>query len=263
MAIEIFLEGLLPDTAVYLQLARFFATFFIGVLFIKLVLIPMTSRAAKKRNADKKSRHSIQNFVGVISLFLVFIVSLQAANFGGLTTVIGAIAAAVTVAVGFGMRDQVSNVVAGIFIHLDNPFVKNDYIRVNDIEGVVMDIKLHATVLNGNIDEKTVVPNNVLTQNPVKNFTRGDRTKTVIQVKVAPPKVEETSEILRDIAQKNDRVRKNPSPNVDMKGYEDDKAVVQAEYWIKDSENVSEVRDQIMKTFNERAADTIFNKSEE
>ncbi|MFB6115068.1 MAG: hypothetical protein ABEK04_02160, partial [Candidatus Nanohalobium sp.] len=110
------------------QLARFFLALIGGVAVTKLVLMPLTRRLMKKKG-DKKALHSIENLVGVVGLFLTFTIALQVGNFGSLATIIGAIAAALTVAVGFGMRDQVSSVVGGIFIHLDNPFVKGDYIK--------------------------------------------------------------------------------------------------------------------------------------
>lgn len=255
MDVQLFLTGLVPDTSVALQLGRFLITFVIGVLFTRLLLMPLTRRAARKRSADKKSQHSLQNLVGVATLFLVFIISLQAASFGGLTTVIGAMAAAATVAFGFGMRDQVSNVVAGIFIHLDNPFVKNDYIKVNDTEGVVREIRLHATTINGEKGEKTILPNGMLTQNPVRNFTKGSQTKTSLELEVKPEKFEDASEKVTEIAEANKRVLEKPSPSTGLERYEGRKAVLEAEYWVRDSENVSEVRDEILKEFNKSATE--------
>ena len=67
-----------------------------------------------------------------------------------------------TVAVGFGMRDQVGNLVSGIFIHFDNPFIKGDYIKVEETEGVVQEIHLRETIINGAGSEKTMIPNSKL-----------------------------------------------------------------------------------------------------
>ncbi|MFB6182515.1 MAG: mechanosensitive ion channel domain-containing protein [Candidatus Nanohaloarchaea archaeon] len=135
--------------------------------------MPTTRKILQIRGKQKKSIHSVENIVGVIGLFITFTVGLQAAKFGNLATILGAIAAALTVAVGFGMRDQISSLVAGILIQLDNPFVKGDYIKVNDQEGKVKEINLRTTIINGKNNEKLVLPNNVLTlwtRSPLPNL---------------------------------------------------------------------------------------------
>ncbi|MFB6115067.1 MAG: mechanosensitive ion channel domain-containing protein, partial [Candidatus Nanohalobium sp.] len=57
-----------------------------------------------------------------------------------------------------------------------------DYIKTGDYEGVVKEIKLRATVLNGYSSEKLVVPNSALTTGAVKNYTKGSKTKTSLEI---------------------------------------------------------------------------------
>ena len=101
MALE---TGILTGTSTWVQLARFLVTLLVGVAVTRILLMPASRRLVSKKG-DRKVTHSIENLVGVTGLFLTFTVALQAGSFGGLATIIGAIAAALTVAVGFGMRD--------------------------------------------------------------------------------------------------------------------------------------------------------------
>ncbi|MFB6180409.1 MAG: mechanosensitive ion channel domain-containing protein [Candidatus Nanohalobium sp.] len=140
------MEALITQEKIYIQLAKFFFTLLTGVIITRAVLMPLTKKAFQKRG-DLKASHSFENLAGITGLFLSLTIPLQVGGLGDLATIIGAVAAALTVAVGFGMRDQVASVVGGIFIHLDNPFIKGDYIKTGETSGKIKEIKLRATVL--------------------------------------------------------------------------------------------------------------------
>lgn len=258
------IDQFLTSQQVYFQLARFIVAIVAGVVITRTVLMPLTRRAMIRKGSDVKAKHSMENLVGLIGLFASFIVALQAGNFGNLVTVLGTVAAALTVAIGFGMRDQVSSVVAGIFIHTDNPFIKGDYIKVNDFEGVVKEIRLRATILNGKNNEKQVVPNNILTANVVKNMTKGKRTKVAMEFDIPSDKLEAASEMLSKTAKENELVQEKPEPELNYTGVEDGKVATELSYWVKDPEQVKPARTQILESFNKEAVEEgVFESKEE
>ncbi|WP_457601397.1 mechanosensitive ion channel family protein [Hydrogenivirga sp.] len=61
-------------------------------------------------------------------------------------------------AVGFALKDIISNLLAGILIILYSPFRVGDRIRVGSYEGVVLEINLRYTVIEGD-GERILVPN--------------------------------------------------------------------------------------------------------
>ena len=246
------IEGFFTSQRIYFQLARFAIAIVLGTLFTRAVLMPLTRRVMARKGSDVKAKHSMENIVALAGLFLTFIVALQAGNFGNLVSVLGTIAAALTVAIGFGMRDQVSSIVAGIFIHTDNPFVKGDYIKVNDFEGVVTDIKLRATTLNGKKDEKKIVPNNILTTNVVKNQTKGRSTRAVMEIQIKSEHLEQASEILTQTAEGVEEVMKNPNPEINYTTIEDGKVHTKLSFWVNSSDKVRPARTQILKIYNEK-----------
>lgn len=258
------IDQFLNSQDIYFQLARFIIVIVLGTLVTRTALMPFTRRAMARKGSDVKAKHSMENLVGLIGLFITFVVALQAGDFGNLVTVLGTLAAALTVAIGFGMRDQVSSVVAGIFIHTDNPFVKGDYIEFDEFEGVVKEIKLRTTVLNGNNDEKQIVPNNLLTTNVVKNRTKGRGTRSVLEVQVDSKHMEKASEILMKATEDQDEILSSPSPKIGYKSVEDGKIVVRMNYWLRDSERVKDVRSQVLKTFvSSSAEEGIFDQKED
>jgi len=257
------IEQFLTSQQVYFQLARFVIAIIAGTILTRTVLMPLTRRAMTRKGSDVKAKHSMENIVGLTGLFATFIVALQAGDFGNLVSVLGTIAAALTVTIGFGMRDQVSSVVAGIFIHTDNPFVKGDYIKVNDFEGVVKEIKLRATTLNGKNDEKQIVPNNILTTNVVKNQTKGRKTRSVIELKLAAKDLEKASELLVSAVSEHEDVLGIPEPEINYIGVEDDKVDTKLSYWLIGSENVKKIRSDVLKSFSRKMKEKGLYKEKE
>ena len=67
-------------------------------------------------------------------------------------------------ALGFAMKDIISNLLAGVFIILYSPFRVGDSIRVGSYEGKVLEINLRYTVLEGD-GERVLVPNSTMFTN--------------------------------------------------------------------------------------------------
>jgi small conductance mechanosensitive channel len=77
-------------------------------------------------------------------------------------------------ALGFAMKDVLSNLVAGILILLYRPFRLNDYIAVTGLEGRVIEIDLrYTTLLKG--DHTYLIPNSVLFTNSIVLITMAPR----------------------------------------------------------------------------------------
>src|SRR5215472_72317 len=70
-------------------------------------------------------------------------------------------------ALGFALKDTVSNALSGILVLIYRPFRINDRISVTDLEGTVREINLRYTVLEAE-DKTILIPNSSLFTNPVK-----------------------------------------------------------------------------------------------
>ncbi|MBI4396143.1 MAG: mechanosensitive ion channel [Elusimicrobia bacterium] len=69
-------------------------------------------------------------------------------------------------ALGFALRDAISNLLAGVMIMLYRPFRRRDRILVTGFEGVVAEMNLRYTVLEA--EQRTyLVPNSLLLNNPI------------------------------------------------------------------------------------------------
>lgn len=69
-------------------------------------------------------------------------------------------------ALGFALKDTISNLLSGILILLYQPFKIGDKIKVSGYEGTVVSIDLRYTVLD-NANDKILIPNSKLFTDPV------------------------------------------------------------------------------------------------
>lgn len=257
------LEQLITGSTIQIKLLRFLVVMAVGLLFTRTIVMPAARFFARKKSDNITTQASIENLAGIVTGFTVFATALQAGAFGGLVTIVGTVAAALTVAIGFGMREEVGSLVSGFFIQIDNPFVKGDYVKVNETEGVVREIDLRTTILKSSGSEKLVMPNRILTANGVKNFTKGKKTKTSVSVKTPVEKAEKAAEILEKEAVKAEKILEKPEPDTIFNKIEDGEIEVELHYWVKNPENVTEVKSNILAEFSKKAEkNKIFGEKE-
>lgn len=96
--------------------------------------------------------------VGVLMMGLVTSLSNLGVDVSALVTGLGLTG----FALGFALKDVISNVLAGVLILIYKPFVKSDYIKVKGHEGLVISTDLRYTVLRDEAGAKLYIPNAML-----------------------------------------------------------------------------------------------------
>ncbi|HEC12382.1 MAG TPA: mechanosensitive ion channel [Acidiferrobacteraceae bacterium] len=69
-------------------------------------------------------------------------------------------------ALGFALKDTISNLLSGVLILLYRPFEKGNHIKISGYEGIVVSIDLRYTELDSEGD-KVLIPNSKLFSDPV------------------------------------------------------------------------------------------------
>jgi len=135
---------------------------------------PRLRRKAVKRDlqeADKRAKTLSRILVGTGTVLLVVVaVFMILAEVGiNVTPLIAGLGIA-GIAVGFGAQSLVKDIIAGIFILLENQYRVGDVARVADVTGVVEEINLRRTVLRDLDGIVHFVPNGEI--KVASNFTR-------------------------------------------------------------------------------------------
>jgi len=150
----------------------------IGYLVSKLV------RAVIKRMESRREQDKSPVFFMLDKLIHYIIIIV--ATLAGFTTLgidftnLTLIAGALSVGIGFGLQNIVSNFVSGLTIMFERTLKVGDYIEIEDgITGTVKEINARSTRINTNDNIDVVIPNSDLVTNQVINWTLRDSIKRV------------------------------------------------------------------------------------
>ncbi len=151
----------------------------------------------------------------------------------------------VTVAVGFASQAAVSNIISGLFLAGDEPFAVGDYVRVGDVEGVVLQIDLLSTKLRTLQNVFVRVPNEVLLRGNIHNMSRFARGRVVVVVGgPAPPTPAGGRGALRTSTPTSSLALLSPEPVVLVEALGEYAVRVQLRTWVETGQ-VVQARDQL------------------
>ncbi len=125
-------------------------------------------------------------------------------------------AAAISLGIGFGLQEIVSNFVSGLIVLFERPIRPGDVVTVGDISGTVSKIKIRATTITDWDRKELIVPNREFVTGRLINWTLTDPvTRVVFKIGVAygtdPEKVRD---VLLEVAKKTPNVLGDPAPSV-------------------------------------------------
>ncbi len=156
------------------------ASFVISKLLRKGVERFLTAREVEDhgtRAVISRLLHYVIVFVGVGTALHTIGINLSALFAAG---------ALFAVAIGFAMQNVTANFVSGVILLVERSIKPGDVIEVNGAMVRVRDMGIRATIVRTLDDEDVVIPNSVLVQGEVKNFTfRDDLYRLRVEVGVA------------------------------------------------------------------------------
>ncbi len=154
-------------------------------------------------------------YVGVV---VVFFAVLHELGFS-LGPLLGA-AGIVGIAIGFASQTTISNIISGIFLITEQPFVVDDVIQVGDIVGQVLSIDVLSIKIR-TFDNKLVrIPNESLLKGTVTNITFFPVRRLDITIGIVyKEKIERVRQVLLDLALKNPLCLNEPEPMVRCDGF--------------------------------------------
>jgi len=156
--------------------------FFIFLLFI--ILGSIVGKYYKKSIYSLKKRRDISNSTITLLtnlgyyLILLIAVLLALKSIGLDLSSFTMIAGALSVGIGFGLQNIVSNFVSGIILMFEKSIKIGDYIQIDaETRGTVVDIKMRSITIRTNDNIDLIVPNQNFIQNIVTNWTLSDNSR--------------------------------------------------------------------------------------
>jgi small conductance mechanosensitive channel len=187
-------------------------------------------------------------FIGVIIICLIMILDLYGVNTTGLITLLGAAG----VAVGFALRDTLSNIASGIVILLLRPFKKGDFIECGSVMGAVREMGLFASILETPDGVFIAAPTSSLWGVPLKNYSRNSKRRLDIPVTISySDSIDTAFSVLREITGAERRFHKDPAPQVMVQSLGETGIGITLRAWV-DGSNYWPVYWEQMKNIKEK-----------
>lgn len=168
---------------------------------------------------DAGVRNSIRLGVGYAGTALAALVGISAAGIG--LSNLALVAGALSLGIGFGLQNVVSNFVSGLILLAERPFKVGDWIVAGDVSGTVKKISVRATEIETFQRQSVILPNSNLINGAVGNWTHRNKLgRMEIKVGVAyGSDVHRAHAVLNEIARGHPMVLKNPEPFVQFTNF--------------------------------------------
>jgi CRP-like cAMP-binding protein len=151
------------------------------------------------------------------------------------------------VVIGFALQDTLGNLFAGLAIQIEKPFRVGQWVQFGDREGQVQEITWRATKLRTKSGQFLIVPNSVISKEPVLNHSE-PTVPTRIDVEIGasygvPPN--DVKRAMQEAMANSPLVMKAPEPEVEIKGFGASAIDYVARFWIEDYAIDRAARDQV------------------
>lgn len=148
------------------------------IFIIGFILGTLYKRKIKNITYNSKSfttstRTLLANIGYYLIVLIAFFIALNV--LGVKLSSLAVVAGALSVGIGFGLQNVVSNFVSGVILMFERSVKIGDFIQLDDnLRGYISDIRMRSTTITTNENIDVIIPNQKLIENNVINWTMSD-----------------------------------------------------------------------------------------
>jgi len=221
----------------------------VAILLGGLLLARLIRRRLSFGNMSAQHQQGLRRFGSYVVLVLTAAWALQVAGVE-LSMLLGA-AGILTVAIGFAAQTSASNLISGLFLMGERPFVVGDLVEVEGVTGFVLAIDLMSVKLRTFDNLMVRIPNETMLKTNVINLSHFPIRRVDLAVGVAYKEdITQVRALLFKVADRNPLCLEEPKPQFYFKAYGDSALELQFSAWTT-QENFFALKSSLLQEIKE------------
>ena len=228
------------------------------ILLIAWLAWKLTSKATQailqRTELDETAQSFIQTVVRYVLLTIGLVTALAqlGVDTASLLTSLGVVG----LTVGFAARDTLSNIISGLFIFWDRPFIISDLVEIDGKYGRVQDITMRSTRVVTADGRMLAIPNSQIVNTVVASYTNFPHLRLEIPFTIGVGEdIGRARAIGLRLLEGDDRYLPEPAPKVVVTALNDYNVAMELRVWLKDERDHIEARLELRERLFEALRD--------
>lgn len=210
--------------------------------WIAVRLVRFVERRAVAAGTDAARARTIRRWVLALVAVGLLLLTLNIVRIP--ITVFAFLGGALAIGVGFGTQTIIRNFISGMIVLMERRVQIGDLIELDGVTGTVTSVDLRSTTVSGADGLETIVPNSMLLEQKVTNWTLSNRSvRRSVSVGVAyGTPMRKAAELIEETARRHGNVMKDPPPFVIFESFGDSAQVLTLYFWVELAPAVAAMR---------------------
>ena len=167
-------------------------------------------------------------------VIMAFVLVAVLSQFGVQTTSVIAVLGAAGLAIGLALQGTLANVASGVMLLFLRPFNIGDYVDAGGIAGTVVEIGLFNTEIKTRNGLCLIVPNKIIWESPITNFSRNPTRRFDITVGISyGDDVNGATDLLMGLLTGDERILDDPEPLAVVEELGDSAVIINLRAWTR------------------------------
>ena len=217
-----------------INIAMAIVIYIIGRMVVGFIL-SIFRRVMAKSKYDAMLVDFLESIVSAILMLFVIVASLN--QLGVDTTSLVAILGAAGLAIGLSLQDSLKNFAAGVMLLVFKPFKSGDFVEAGGTAGSVNKIGIFTTTMTTPDNKEIIVPNGGIYGGNITNFSAKETRRVDMVVGIGyDADLRKAKQILQEMIAADDRILKDPAPQVAVSELADSSVNFVVRPWVKASD---------------------------
>lgn len=204
----------------------------VGYLLSKFIE-RLTQRRLSKTDLRPDAAHILQRIIFYVLIAGLAVTALSLLHVP--LTAFAFISGAVAIGVGFGAQNLINNFISGWILLFERPVRIDDFIEINEHQGVVERIGNRSTRIRRTDGVHLLIPNSQMLERVVVNWTLvDDQIRTIVRVGVAyGSPLRKVADLILQAVVEQEEVQQEPGPRVILEDFGDNAIIFEAFLWCE------------------------------